>query len=121
MAKKSLEQKYPKPVWLKISEEELKKIIATLAEKHQPAQIGLILRDQYGIPTTKVYGKKISAYLKEMGKNDFFEVKNVEKKVNKLKDHMKTNITDKKAKHKLQKATSRLNALNKYFSKRKKN
>lgn len=121
MAKKTMESRYPKPVWLKLSEEELKKIIATLAEKYQPAQIGLILRDQYGVPTTKVYGKKISAYLKEIGKNDFFEVKNIEVKVEKIKEHMKKNVTDKKAKHKFQKANSRLNALRKYFSKRKKN
>ena len=102
MAKKSMETKYPKPVWLKLSEEELRKIIATLAEKYQPAQIGLILRDQYGIPTTKVYGKKLAAYLKEIGKNDFFEVKNIEIKVEKIKEHMKKNVTDKKAKHKFQ-------------------
>lgn len=121
MAKKSLDQKHPKPVWLKLSEEELKKIIATLAEKYQAAQIGLILRDQYGVPTTKVYGKKISAYLKEINKNEFFEVKNIEVKVEKLKEHIKNNVTDKKAKHKFQKANSKLNALRKYFSKRKKN
>jgi small subunit ribosomal protein S15 len=118
---KTLEAKYPKPVWLKMSEEELRKLVLELSEKYQPAQIGLILRDQYGVPTTKVFGKKLSAYLREAGKNEFFEVKNIEKKVAKIKEHMKNNGQDKKAKHKFQKANSRLNALRKYSATRKQN
>jgi len=118
---KTMEAKYPKPVWLKMSEEELRKLVLELSEKYQPAQIGLILRDQYGVPTTKVFGKKLSAYLKEAGKNEFFEVKNIEKKVAKIKEHMKNNGQDKKAKHKFQKANSRLNALKKYSARRKQN
>jgi len=118
---KTLEAKYPKPVWLKMSEEELRKLVLELAEKYQPAQIGLILRDQYGVPTTKVFGKKLSAYLREAGKNEFFELKNVEKKVEAIKEHMKNNGQDKKAKHKLQKSMSKLNAMRKYSERRKKN
>jgi len=118
---KTMEAKYPKPVWLKMTEEELRKLILELSERNQPAQIGLILRDQYGVPTTKVFGKKLSAYLKEAGKNEFFEVKNIEKKVERMKEHMKKNGQDKKAKHKFQKANSKLNAIRKYTSKRKQN
>jgi len=122
MAKlKTLSMKHPKPVWLKMTEEEMKKLILELSERNQPAQIGLILRDQYGIPTTKVFGKKLSAYLKEAGRNEFFEVKNIEKKVAKIKEHMKNNGQDKKAKHKFQKANSKLNALRKYAKTRKLN
>lgn len=113
--------KHPKPVWLKMTEEEMKKLILELSERNQPAQIGLILRDQYGVPTTKVFGKKLSAYLKEAGKNEFFEVKNIERKVDKIKEHMKNNGQDKKAKHKFQKANSKLNALRKYAKTRKLN
>lgn len=104
-----------KPVWLKMTEEELKKVIAELAEKYQPAQIGLILRDQYGVPTTKVFGKKLSHYLTELGKDYNAEPKNVERKIKKMKEHLEKNITDKKAKHKLQKSVSKLNAMRKYF------
>jgi small subunit ribosomal protein S15 len=111
-------KKLEKPTWLKMKEEELKKVIAELAEKHSPAQIGIILRDQYGVPTTKVYGKSLSAYLKEIGKTEDYELKNIEKKVEKLKEHLKKNPTDKKAKHKSQKAQSRL-ILRKNYSKRK--
>jgi small subunit ribosomal protein S15 len=108
-------EKLEKPVWVKMKETELKKIIAELAEKHSPSQIGLVLRDQYGIPTTKIYGKKLKAYLKELGIERNEDVENAEKKLEALKEHFKNHITDKKAKHKLQKAQSRVNIIKKYF------
>jgi small subunit ribosomal protein S15 len=121
MAKtKTMQQKYPKPAWLKVSEEELVKLITTLSEKYQPAQVGLILRDQYGIPTTKVYGKKLGQYLEQIGKKINPDLKNIEKKVDKINDHLKKHITDRKAKHMLQKSVSKLNSLRNY-SKRKTN
>lgn len=103
-----------KPLWLKMSEKDLIKVIDELADKHQPAQVGIILRDQYGVPTTKVYGKKLGAYLKDLGYDSDAEFKNAEKKVEKLKEHLKENITDRKAKHKLQRAQARLNIIGKY-------
>jgi len=111
-SKKTLE----KPVWLKTSEEELKKIIAELAEKYQPAQIGLILRDQYGIPTTRIFGKKLAFYLKEIGKyNEKIELENITKKLERMDEHLKNNKQDKRTKHKIQKAKSRVEIKKKYF------
>jgi small subunit ribosomal protein S15 len=114
---KSNAQKMVKPAWLKITEPELEKIIAELAGKNSPSKVGIILRDQYGVPTTKLYGKKLSHYLKNAGVETKEDLENAGKKVEKIKEHMKINITDKKAKHKLQKAQSRLNVLKKYYSK----
>jgi ribosomal protein S15P/S13E len=108
-----------KPVWLKTSEEELKKIIAELAGKYPPAQVGIILRDQYGIPTTRIFGKKLAVYLKEAGidtKN--VELQNVEKKLEKMKEHLKKHKQDKKAKHKIQKPQSRVEKIKKYLATR---
>lgn len=105
-----------KPVWVKIKEPELKKIIAELSEKHSPSQIGLILRDQYGVPTTKVLGKKLKKYLLELGIEKNEELDNAEKKVERMKTHLKNNRTDKRTKHKLQKAQSRLNKTRKYLN-----
>ena len=104
-----------KPSWVKMKEPELKKTILELSEKHSPSQIGFILRDQYGIPTTKVFGKKLKAYMKELDIEQNEDLENAEKKVEGLKEHMKTNITDRSAKHKLQRAQSRLNITRKYF------
>lgn len=113
-------EKSVKPVWLKMSEADMKKIISDLAEKHQPAKVGIILRDQYGIPTTRLYGKKLGAYLKELGFDSNPDLANAEKKLDKLKEHFKNNITDRKAKHRLQKAHGRVNSLRKYSEKKNK-
>jgi ribosomal protein S15P/S13E len=104
-----------KPAWIKMSESDLKKVIVDLAEKHSPSQIGFVLRDQYGIPTTRVFGRKLKSYLQELGVDRNEDLENAEKKVENLKEHLKSNITDRKAKHKLQKAQSRLNITQKYF------
>ena len=104
-----------KPAWVKIKEPELKKIIVKLAEKNSPSKIGLILRDQYGIPTTRVFGKKLKKYLTEQGIERNEDLENAEKKVDNLKNHLKNNRTDRSAKHKFQKAQSRLNITRKYF------
>lgn len=109
-------EKLEKPTWVKLKEPELKKIIAELAEKNSPSQIGIILRDQYGIPTTKIFGKKLKKYLDELGIKKNEDLENAEKKVEKLKEHMKKNITDRHSKHKLQKAQSRLNITRKYYN-----
>ena len=104
-----------KPTWVKMKEPELKKVILELSEKHAPSQIGIILRDQYGIPTAKIFGKKLKAYMKELGINRNEDLENAEKKITNLKEHLKNNITDRSAKHKLQHAQSRLNIVKKYF------
>jgi small subunit ribosomal protein S15 len=108
-------EKLEKPVWVKLKEPELIKIIAELAEKNSPSKIGLILRDQYGIPTTKIFGKKLKKYLTELGIEKNEDLENAEKKVEKIKEHFKKNKTDKIAKHKMQKAQSRLNITRRYF------
>jgi small subunit ribosomal protein S15 len=108
-------EKMEKPSWIKLKAPELKKIISELAEKNSPSQIGFILRDQYGIPTTKVFGKKLKSYLKELGIEKNEDLESVGKKVDRIKEHLKKNATDKKAKHKLQKAQSGLNKVRRYF------
>jgi len=107
-------EKMDKPIWVKMKEPELKKVIAELAEKNSPSQIGIILRDQYGIPTTQIFGKKLNAYLIELGIDRKESLENAEIKIERMKEHLKKNITDKSAKHKLQKAQSHLNTIRKY-------
>jgi ribosomal protein S15P/S13E len=117
MAKLEME----KPAWLKVSEEEIKKAIAELAGKYQPAQIGLILRDQYGLPSTRIFGKKLSVYLKELGiDTSGVELQNVEKKVENIKEHLKKHEQDKKARHKIQKPQSRVSRIKRYLEKKAK-
>lgn len=113
-------EKMQKPSWVKLSEEDLVKVVKDLSQKYAPSQLGIILRDQYGIPTTKVFGKKLKAYLKEAGVERNEDLENLQKKVDKMKEHLKTNITDKIAKHKLQGAQSKLDVAKRYFEKKSK-
>ena len=88
--------KLEKPVWLKYTEEEVKAIVLKLADKGLTAEkIGLVLRDQYGIPKVKIYNLKISKILKEK----FQEPTNLNlnNKLQKIINHFNKNKQDKKA------------------------
>jgi|TARA_B100001971_G_C18247356_1_gene575331 small subunit ribosomal protein S15 len=89
-----------KPSWLKHTKEEVIDLILEIA-KNQPSseKIGLILRDQHGIPDVKIYNLKIS---KVLG-NKFVEptTKNLNTKLEKVISHYKKNKQDKKAERSL--------------------
>ena len=103
MAKsKKSEKKMEKPVWLKYTAEEVKAIILKLANKGMTAEkIGLTLRDQYGIPKTKLYGFKIKEVLNEKDKYEDPNVKNLKTHLDKIQKHYKKNKGDKKAERSL--------------------
>jgi ribosomal protein S15P/S13E len=105
-----------KPVWLKLSEEELKKITEELKAKGcTNEKIGLILRDQYGIPTTAIYEKKL-ALVTGLRKDD---LKNLQKRLEEVRKHYQKNKQDKIAKWKIIEVTSKINKLESYYSKKK--
>jgi small subunit ribosomal protein S15 len=87
-----------KPVWLTYTEDEVKAIILKLADKGLTSEkIGLVLRDQYGIPKTKLYNIKISRILKEKGKYIDPDVESLKNKLEKINNHYKNNKQDKRA------------------------
>ncbi len=97
-----IKQTLEKPVWLKYTEEEIKAIIQKLANKGLTAEkIGLALRDQYGIPSVKLYKLKIKQILKEMEKYEEPTNKNLQEKLNNIIGHYKKNKQDKKAERSL--------------------
>ena len=107
-----------KPVWLKYTEEEIKEIIAKLMEKDSTLtseKIGLILRDTYGIPSTRLYGIKIGQVLKEKGLYQSADLKNITKKEEDLHKHLQKNKGDKKAGRSLITIKSRLKKLKEYL------
>ena len=88
-----------KPTWLKYTIDEVKAIILKLSNKGLTAEkIGLSLRDQYGIPSVRLYGIKIKEVL-----NNFQEptIINLETKLNKIISHFKKNKQDKKTERSL--------------------
>ncbi len=87
-----------KPLWLKYTGEEVKSIILKLANKGLTSEkIGLILRDQYGIPKVKLYNLKIRKVLQEKSKFEEPTIKNLKTKLDKIIEHNKNNKKDKKA------------------------
>ena len=81
--------------WVKIKPQELEKTVVELSNKGTPPEkIGLILRDQHGVPKAKLLGKKIGQILKENGIDTNSEHDNVAKKIDILKKHFEKNKHD---------------------------
>lgn len=110
--------KSEKPHWLKIKPAEVKKIIVELAKKDlTSAQIGLVLRDKYGIPGVKVVvGKKIHQIMTEAGiKPERYGLIALEKRAKSLRKHLEHNHKDTRAKRGLQLTEAKFRRLRKYY------
>ena len=111
-------QSMEKPIWLNISEEELKKIIVELAGKYQPAQIGLVLRDSYGIPNSrKISNKKVNQILKEHKLEQKIpeDLTALIKKEVIIIKHLENNKHDMPSRHGLLLTESKIRRLTKYY------
>ena len=92
---KDAAEKKQKVFWTKMRQEEVEKIIIDLGKQGEnPAKIGSILRDKYGVPKTKIYGKKICQILNERGIKYEKERDLIDKKVRILKKHIIKNKHD---------------------------
>ena len=97
----------------------IEKIIVELAKQGiPPSKIGLILRDQYGIPSVrKATGKKLVQILREHNlapeiPEDLF---NLMKRAVNLHEHLAKHRKDKHSKRGLQMIESKIRALIKYY------
>ncbi|MFB6159323.1 MAG: 30S ribosomal protein S15 [Candidatus Nanohalobium sp.] len=94
------------PDWVEYGEDEIKEIILELREDGlEPAQIGLKLRDQYGVPSVKqATGQKITEVLEE---NDVApetpeDLNNLVEKAESIEEHLKENGNDEQAERRLE-------------------
>lgn len=112
--------KEEKPSWLKITQKELETVIIKLAKQGLTTEkIGLVLRDSYGIPKTKLLGTKISKVLKEKGLYKDANLTNLNNKKEGITKHLEKNKQDKRAKRAFTIIRARISKLQKY-NKRKK-
>ena len=96
--------------WVKIKPEEIEKIVLDLFSQNiNPEKIGLILRDQHGIPKVKLLGKKITQILRENNIETNSEYNNAVKKISNLKKHLEKNKHDYTSERSLIKYTTRIN------------
>jgi len=112
-----------KPVWLKYTEQEVKDIILNIIKKNPDItseKIGLILRDTYGIPKTKIYGFKISQILKEAKLYKEPNLTNLTKKEEKLKKHLEKNKQDKRTGRSFIITRAKLKKTKEYLARKKK-
>lgn len=109
-----------KPEWLEMTEEEIVELIVKLHKEGQStSQIGIILRDQYGIPSTKsVLGKKITEILEENGTEFEYpeDLLNLIKRAVNIREHLEENPKDLHSKRGLMKIESRIRRLVKYYT-----
>jgi ribosomal protein S15P/S13E len=102
-----------KKEWSKLKPKEIEKKVVELGKKGTPTEkIGLILRDEHGIPKAKIFGKKIGQILKEAGIESNSEYNNITKKTETLKKHLEKNKHDYSAKLSLVKYNARINKYN---------
>lgn len=110
-----------KITWLRYNKKEIEQLIIKLAkqEKRQ-SEIGIILRDTYGIPDVKrILNKKISVILKENKLQSELpeDLMNLIKREINIMKHLETNKKDMPAKRGLQLTESKINRLVKYYKK----
>lgn len=105
--------------WVEFSTEEIVEVIKKLAnEGVSKSEIGMILRDQYGIPSVRaVTGKTVSDILKEQGFKEELpeDLLNLIRKSVMLKEHMGSNKKDFTAKRGYQLTVSKIRRLVSYY------
>ncbi|NQV08340.1 30S ribosomal protein S15 [Candidatus Woesearchaeota archaeon] len=109
------------PTWVRYKEKEVEMLVVKLGkEGNSPSQIGITLRDSYGIPDVKLICKKsvtvILAEKKLLSKvpNDLVDL--IRRSID-IRKHMESNKKDMTAKRGLQLTESKINRLAKYYKK----
>jgi small subunit ribosomal protein S15 len=107
------------PTWIRYQTKELEMIIGKLAKEGKTAsEIGLILRDSYGIPNTKlITGKRIQQLLgeKKLLPQIPEDLMALMKKSVMLRKHMEANKQDQTSKRGLLLTESKIKRLVKYY------
>lgn len=111
-----------KPVWVRHTEKEVEALISKLAKAgNNSSQIGLILRDTYGIPDVKIIAKK--SITKILVENKLVgelpdDLLSLIKKQIRLMKHLELNKHDQPSKRGLILIDSKIKRLTKYYKKK---
>ncbi len=112
------------PSWVNYSQDEIVANISKLAKEGlAPSQIGLRLRDDFGVPNTKTFlGKSISEVLQE-GKNPQTipeDLGRLVERAAKLKDHLGNHHADRKNVRSLELLEAKIHRLSGYYKEHEK-
>lgn len=101
---KPVDKKVPR--WVDYDEEEVIDLVVKLAnDGNDPAQIGLKLRDNYGIPSVReITGKKVTEILEDEGAAPEIpeDLRNLKEKAESIQEHLEDNQNDLKAERRLE-------------------
>lgn len=107
------------PEWVEYSAHEAEDLIVKMGQEGKgPATIGQTLRDTYGIPSTQnLCGKSINTILAEHGIKRTYpeDLINLIKRAVNMREHLKTNRSDKHNRTKLIHVESKIGRLVKYY------
>jgi small subunit ribosomal protein S15 len=111
------------PVWSRYQADEVEALVIKLArEGRSPSNIGVFLRDQYGIPLTKsIVGKSVTQILKEADLISSIpeDLEALLRKAAKLHVHLEKNSGDLHNKRSLQITEAKIRKLSRYYIRRK--
>ncbi|AXV37682.1 MAG: 30S ribosomal protein S15 [Methanobacteriaceae archaeon] len=109
-----------KPEWIEYSNEEIEELILKLRkEGNSTSKIGIILRDQYGIPDVKlITGMKITKILENHGQKLEYpeDLMNLIRKAVNIREHLTENPKDLHTKRGLQIIESNIRRLVRYYT-----
>jgi small subunit ribosomal protein S15 len=110
------------PDWCRYTAEEVEALVIRLAKDgNPPSKIGIILRDQHGIPLTKpITGKSVSQILKEreLAPSLPEDLENLMRKATRLHVHLDKNKTDLGNKRALQIIEAKIYKLSRYYKRK---
>jgi len=110
------------PSWCRYTAEEVEALIMKLAkEGHPPSKIGIILRDQHGVPLTKpIAEKSITKILKERKLSSSLpeDLENLLRKATRLHVHYDKNKSDLHNKRALQIVEAKIYKLSRYYKRK---
>ena len=107
------------PPWLKMTPEEVEGLVVKLAkEGNPPSMIGVILRDQYGVPLVKaITGKTVLQILREHNLAPTIpeDLANLLERARRMRLHLKRFKSDRYNVHRLQLVESKIRRLAEYY------
>jgi small subunit ribosomal protein S15 len=108
-----------KPSWVQQDGQQLEELVEKLAKEGLgKSVIGLVLRDQFGIPSVKgITGKKIGKILQErkISTYDTEDLKHLTSKAEKMRINQERYRSDRMARHSLQLVESKIRRLGNYY------
>lgn len=115
---KSGSHKPMRKIKVEYDKDELENLILKLIKEGKtPSEIGIVLRDQYGIPDVRILGLRIRKVVEKEIKTEVPEdLYNLIRKAVNLYKHLEANRKDSKSKHGLELVESKIRRLGKYYT-----